>query len=322
MRAVIVSDHGGPEVLTLVERPDPTPGPGQVLVDVVAAGVNFIDIYQREGRPPYGGALPFVAGSEGAGVVAALGSDVTDLAVGDQVAWAGVPGSYAQRMVAPAARVVPVPAGVSPRVAAAAMLQGMTAHYLATSCFPIAAGDTVVVHAAAGGTGRLLTQVVKRRGGVVVGTTSTPEKAEIARAAGVDHATGYEGFGSLVRAVTGGAGAAAVFDGVGASTFDEGLACLRPRGMMVLFGGSSGPVPSLDLQRLNTSGSLFLTRPSLGHYIATRTELLARSQELFAWIAAGELDVAVGREYPLADAAQAHEDLAGRATTGKLLLIP
>jgi NADPH2:quinone reductase len=322
MHAVVVSAHGGPEVLQLSERDDPVAGPGQIVVEVAAAGVNFMDIYQREGRPPYAGGTPFVPGAEGAGIVAETGPGVNDIAVGDRVAWSGVPGSYAQKVLVPAERAVPVPEGVDLNLAASTLLQGMTAHYLATSSYPVQSGDPVVVHAAAGGTGRLLVQIVKRFGGVVIATTSTSDKAELARSAGADHVTDYESFGAVAREVTDGAGVAAVYDGVGAATFDASLAALRPRGMMVLYGGSSGAVPPFELQRLSAGGSLYITRPTLVHFIATRAELLRRSGELFDWIARGELEVTVGATYPLAEAARAHDDLAARRTTGKLLLIP
>jgi NADPH2:quinone reductase len=322
MRAVVADRHGGPEVLRLAERDQPVPGPGQVLVDVAAAGVNFADIYQREGHPPYHGPVPYVPGSEGAGVVTATGPDVTDLAEGDRVAWTGAGGSYAEQVVVPADRAVPVPAGLDLEIAAAVMLQGCTAHYLATSTYPVAGGDPVVVHAAAGGVGLLLTQVAKMRGGLVIGTTSTAEKAALAREAGADHIAGYTDFADVTREVTGGSGAAVVYDGVGQATFDASLSALRRRGYMVLYGAASGPVPPFELQRLNTGGSLYITRPTLRDYIADRGELLARTQELFGWIASGRLTVRVGGRYPLDQAARAHEDLAGRRTTGKLLLLP
>jgi NADPH2:quinone reductase len=322
MHAVVVSAHGGPEVLELGERDDPVAGAGQIVVDVAAAGVNFMDIYQREGRPPYAGGTPFVPGAEGAGIVAEVGLGVTDIRVGDRVAWSGVPGSYAQKVVVPADRAVPVPAGVDLNVAASTLLQGMTAHYLASASYPVQPGDPVVVHAAAGGTGRLLVQIVKRLEGIVIATTSTSDKAGLARSAGADHVTDYESFGAVAREVTGGAGVAAVYDGVGAATFDASLAAIRPRGTMVLYGGSSGPVPPFELQRLAASGSLYITRPTLVHFVATRAELLRRAGDLFNWIARGELEVTVGATYPLADASRAHDDLAARRTTGKLLLIP
>jgi NADPH:quinone reductase len=322
MRAVLVAKNGGPEVLEVAERPDPSPGPGQLLVELAAAGVNFMDIYQREGRPPYGGNLPHVPGAEGAGTVTAVGDGVTGFAPGDRVAWAGVGGCYAERAVVPADRAVPVPDGVSLETAAAVMLQGITAHYLCTSTYPVRDGDVVVVHSAAGGVGLLLTQMVKMRGGVIVATTSTDAKAELARAAGADEVTSYEDFGAAAAGLTGGAGVAAVYDGVGQATFDASLAALAPRGFMVLYGAASGPVPPVDPQRLNTGGSLYLTRPTMGSYIATREELLERAGDLFGWIAAGELSVRIGGRYPLHEAARAQDDLAGRRTTGKLLLLP
>ncbi len=320
MRAIVVNELGGPEVMVAADRPDPHPGPGQVAVEVAAAGVNFIDIYRRSGvyRVP----LPHVPGSEGAGVVTAVGAGVTGFAAGDRVAWADGPGSYAERVAVPAQVLVPVPGGIDLKVAAAAMLQGLTAHYLCRSTFPVTAGTVAVVHAAAGGAGLLLTQMIKRAGGTVVGTTSAPWKAALATQAGADHVTTYEEFPRVVAEVTGGRGADVVFDGVGKATFDASLTTLRPRGMMVLFGGSSGQVPPFDLQRLNSGGSLYVTRPTLAHYIADRAELEWRARELFGWIADGELSVRIGAEYPLADAPRAHQDLASRTTTGKLLLVP
>ena len=320
VRAVIAEAYGGPEVLRLAEHDPPEPGPGQLLVDVTTAGVNYMDIYQREGRPPYAGDVPFILGSEGAGTVAAVGPGVRGVRQGDRVAWTGVPGCYAEQVILPADRAVPVPDGIDLETAAAVMLQGMTAHYLVTDTYPVAEGDPVVVHAAAGGVGLLLTQMVKMRGGVVIATTSTLQKAELARAAGADHVAAYDDFGAVVREVTGGVGAAVVYDGVGQATFDASLGALRRRGYMVLYGGASGPVPPLDPQRLNTGGSLFLTRPTLVHYIATREELLSRAEDLFGWITQGKLVVRVGGRYPLDQAARAHEDLAARRTTGKLIL--
>jgi NADPH2:quinone reductase len=322
MRAVVVAKHGGPEVLEIAEREDPHAGPGQLLVDVAAAGVNFMDIYQRQGNPPYDGPVPYVPGAEGAGTVTAVGPDVTGFAEGDKVAWPVAPGSYAERVVVPAGSAVPVPDGVDLRTAAAAMLQGMTAHYLATSTYPISDGDHVVVHAAAGGVGLLLTQMARMRGGIVIGTTSTAGKADLARQAGASHLAGYDDFAATVRAVTGGAGAAAVYDGVGQSTFDGSLGCLRPRGYMVLYGAASGPVPPFELQRLAAGGSLFITRPTLGSYISTRDELLRRASDLFTWIRDGQLDIRIGGTYPLDQAGQAHDDLGARRTTGKVLLLP
>ena len=324
MRVVVGERLGGPEVLRLTEQKAPRPGPGQVVVEVAAAGVNYMDIYQREGVGNYRTDPPFVPGAEGAGTVAAVGEGVTDLTVGDHVAWAGSGNSYAEQVALPANRAVPLPDGVSLQVAAAAILQGMTAHYLVTSTFPVREGDVAVVHAAAGGVGLLLTQLVKRRGGIVVATTSGGEggeKAGLALGAGADHVVGYDRFRDIVDEATDGAGAHVVYDGVGKDTFDDGLAALRPRGMMVLYGAASGQVPPVDPQRLNTGGSLFLTRPTLAHYIADTAELRWRAGEVFDWIAKGELDVRIGATYPLADAARAQDDLA-RRTTGKLLLLP
>ncbi len=328
MRVIIAERLGGPEVLSVAEREAPRPGPGQVVVEVAAAGVNFADIYQREGVGGYRQELPFVPGMEGAGTVIAVADGVTALAVGDRVAWtggAGGTGGYAEQVALPADRAVPVPAGISLQVAAAVILQGMTAHYLVTSTYPVRDGDVAVVHAAAGGVGLLLTQMVKRRGGTVIATTSGGpggEKDEFARDAGANYVTGYGGFRDVADQVTGGAGAHVVYDGVGKDTFDDSLAALRPRGMMVLYGAASGQVPPLDPQRLNAGGSLFLTRPTLAHYIADPAELRWRAGEVFDQVASGELDVRIGGSYPLADAARAQQDLAARRTTGKLLLVP
>jgi NADPH2:quinone reductase len=322
MRAIRVSQTGGPGVCQIAEVPDPAPGPGQLLVTVAAAGVNFMDIYQREGRPPYQPQVPYTPGAEGAGTVAAVGPEVTGFAAGDTVVWTGVPGSYAEQVLVPAQAAVPVPDGISAETAAAVFLQGLTAHYLCADTYPVSAVDTVVVHAAAGGVGLLLTQMIKMRGGTIVATTSTAGKAELARQAGADHVAGYGQFAAVTREVTGGAGAAAVYDSVGQATFDGSLSVLRPRGTMVLYGASSGPVPPFELQRLAAGGSLFITRPTLVHYIAAREELLARAGDLFGWMTAGQLDVRIGGRYGLAEAARAHQDLAGRGTTGKLLLVP
>jgi NADPH:quinone reductase len=321
MRAVIVTKHGGPEVLKMTEHDAPAPGPGQLLVDVAAAGVNFADIYRRQGLPPYAGDVPYVPGLEGSGTVAAAGPGVDGPREGDRVAWTGALGSYAEQAIVPADGAVPVPDGVDLEVAAAVMLQGMTAHYLSNDTYPVAPGDPVVVHAAAGGVGLLLTQMATMRGGIVIATTSTPEKAELARSAGARHLADYGNFGAVARDVTGGAGAAAVYDGVGQATFDASLAALRPHGYMVLYGAASGPVPPLDPQRLNTGGSLFLTRPTLGDYTATPDELRHRADDLFRWIRDGTLTVRIGGRYPLDQAARAHEDLAARRTTGKLILL-
>jgi NADPH2:quinone reductase len=324
MRVIQVDQRGGPEVLTVAEQPAPQPGPGQIVAEIAAAGVNYMDIYQREGVAGYGPPLPFVTGAEGAGTIIAVGADVTDLALGDRVAWVG-PGSYAEQVVLPADRVVPVPDGISTELAAAAILQGMTAHYLVTSTYPVRPGDVTVVHAAAGGVGLLLTQMVKLRGGIVVATCSGGaggEKHTLARGAGADHVAGYDGCRAILEEVTGGVGAHVVYDGVGQATFDDSLAALRPRGMLVVYGAASGQVPPFDIQRLNSGGSLFVTRPTLAHYIADVDELRWRAREVFDWIASGKLDVRVGGRYPLADAARAQQDLAARRTTGKLLLIP
>jgi NADPH:quinone reductase len=323
MRAIVIDKQGGPEVLSLAERPDPEAAPGQVIVKVAAAGVNFIDIYQRTGVYPV--PVPFVPGGEGAGTVVAVGPGVGGLSAGDVVAWAGSGGTYAELAAVPASVALRVPGGIDAKVAAAATLQGLTAHYLCRSTFSVSAGTVAGVHAAAGGVGLLLTQMIKRLGGTVVATTSggpDGQKAALARGAGADHVVGYDEFAATARAVTGGRGVDVVYDGVGAATFDDSLKALRPRGMMVLFGASSGQVPPVDPQRLNSGGSLFLTRPTLGNYMADADELAWRAGELFGWIATGELDVRIGGEYPLADAARAQEDLAGRRTTGKLILVP
>jgi NADPH2:quinone reductase len=320
MRAIVVSRHGGPEVLEAVEREDPVPGPDEALVDIAAGGVNFIDVYYRTGA--YKSELPYVAGVEGAGTVSALGEGVTGFSVGDRVAWCNVPGAYAERAAVPADRLVPVPDGVDLRDAAASLLQGMTAHYLTRSTYEIKPGDTILVHAAAGGMGLLLVQIGKLLGARVIGTVSSPEKEKIARDAGADEIIGYDGFADEVRRLTGGEGVPVVYDGVGAPTFDGGLASLRRRGMMVLYGAAGGKVEPVDPQRLNAAGSLFLTRPTLHHYTHTREELLERSGEVYGWIASGDLRLHVGHRYDLADARTAHEDLQARRTTGKLLIVP
>jgi NADPH2:quinone reductase len=319
MRAVVVPAHGNSSVLEYTELPDPVPGPGEVLVDVAAAGINFIDVYHREGRYPM--PLPLVPGSEGAGTVSAVGPGVTDVVVGDRVAWASVIGSYASKAVVPADKAVVLPEGLSPDLAAAVMLQGLTAHYLVHSTYPVRQGDDVLVHAAAGGVGLLVIQMAKMLGARVIGTVSSAEKEKLARQAGADEVIGYEDFPQAVKAITG-AGVHVVYDGVGAATFEGSLASLRPRGMLALFGAASGPVPPFDLQRLNPAGSLFLTRPTLGHYIATREELLSRTADVLGWVASGALKVHISQRYPLAEAGRAHDDLEARRTTGKLLLIP
>jgi NADPH2:quinone reductase len=320
--AILVHATGGPEVLTPSKLDAPAPGPGDLLVSVGAAGVNYIDTYHRRGVYPRD--LPFVPGAEGAGTVVAVGEDVTGYAVGDHVAWADAPGSYAQQVVVPAAKAFTVPDGIDDETAAAAMLQGLTAHYLVTSTYSVKPGDTVLVHAAAGGMGLLLTQLVKARGGKVIGTVSTPEKEALAREAGADEVIRYTetDFVAAVRDLTGGVGVAVGYAGGGKSTFDGSLACLARRGVLALYGASSGPVPPVDPQRLNAAGSVFLTRPTLAHHIATPEEFRWRCDELFQAIGAGRVSVRVGGRYPLADAAKAHADLESRRTTGKLLLIP
>ncbi|OUN01521.1 MAG: NADPH:quinone reductase [Firmicutes bacterium ZCTH02-B6] len=322
MQAIRVQRPGGPEVLELAEVPLPEPGPGQVRIKVEAAGVNFIDVYHRSGL--YSLPLPFTPGSEAAGLVDAVGPGTEGLAPGDRVAHAMQLGSYAQYQVVPADALVKVPEDVSLEDAAAAMLQGMTAHYLATSTFPLGPGHRVLIHAAAGGVGQLLVQVAKLRGATVFGTVSTEEKAHLAREAGADEVILYTetDFEAEVRRLTDGRGVDVVYDSVGRTTFEASLRCLRPRGMLVLFGQSSGPVQAFDPQLLNKYGSLFLTRPSLGHYIADAQELAARAGELFSWIRSGKLRLRIDRTLPLARAAEAHRLLESRATAGKLLLRP
>ena len=321
MLAVRVREPGGPEALRPERVPVPEPGPGEALVRIKATGLNFIEVYQRTGLYPV--PLPATLGGEGAGEVVAVGPGVEEVRAGDRVAWAGGLGAYAEYAAVPAARLVPLPAEVSTRLGAAVMLQGLTAHYLATSTCPLRAGDRCLVHAAAGGVGLLLVQIAKRRGAHVIGTAGSEEKAELARAAGADEVIVYtrEDFAAGVRRLTGGSGVQVVYDSVGRTTFLAGLDVLAPRGTMVLFGQSSGPVAPFDPQLLNQKGSLFLTRPTLGHYVATREELLRRAGDLFAWIAAGELSVRVGAEFALADAAEAHRALEARRTTGKVLLL-
>jgi NADPH:quinone reductase len=309
-------------MLQLDELPEPRPQAGEALVAIEAAGLNYIDVYFRKGL--YKAALPLTLGLEGAGTVTAIGSAVENVRVGDRVAYTSVPGAYAQLAVVPAARLVVLPAGITPKQAAAAMLQGMTAHYLATSCWPLRSGDTCLVHAAAGGVGLLLCQIAKLRGARVLATVSTEEKADLARRAGADEVILYskEDFEAEVKRLTGGKGLQVVYDGVGRTTFEKGLGCLAPRGMMVLYGQASGPVGSIDPQELSARGSLFLTRPTLAHYILTRAELVARAGDVFGWIRDGKLTLRIEREFALADAARAHRALEGRETTGKVLLIP
>jgi NADPH2:quinone reductase len=322
MRAIRVQQFGGPDAMKLEELPTPKPGPGQALVRIEAAGINFIDVYQRTGL--YKGALPLPLGLEGGGVVEDVGSGVTAVRPGARVAWTGIPGSYATHNLVPADRLVTLPTGVDARAGAAAMLQGMTAHYLAHNSYPLKAGDSCLVHAAAGGVGLLLCQMAKRAGARVIGTVSTDEKAKLAREAGADHVILYtrQDFEAEVKQFTGGKGLQVVYDSVAKDTFEKSLNCLAPRGFMILYGQSSGPIGPFDPQILNQKGSLFLQRPSLNHHIATREELEQRAGELLGWIQKGELKLRIGATFPLAQVAEAHRQLEGRKTTGKVLLIP
>lgn len=322
MRAIVVTETGGPEQLALEEVPEPRAGPGEVVVEVAAAGINFIDVYQRSGLYPT--ELPFVPGQEGAGVVVALGPGVEGLSPGDRVAWTSLLGSYAERRALPADRLVPVPDGIELETAAAVMLQGMTAHYLAVDTYPLSPGERCLIHAGAGGVGLLLTQMAAIRGAEVFTTVGTREKAELSRRAGAAHVVVYteEDFAPSIEAFAGPRPLDVVYDGVGAATFMAGLDLLRPRGMMVTYGNASGPVPEISPLLLMRKGSLYLTRPTLVDYIASRDQLLARAGQIFEWIAGGRLRVTVGAEYPLAEAAAAHRALEGRATTGKVLLRP
>ena len=322
MKAIQVSQTGGPEVLTLVDLPVPEPKPNEAVVQIEAAGVNFIDVYFREGRYP--APLPFVNGQEAAGVVVATGADVSDVKVGDRVAYTGALGSYAEYAAVPADRLVKIPDQLDFTQAAAAMLQGMTAHYLSHSTYPIKTGETALIHAAAGGVGLLLVQMCKLLGARVIGTAGSEEKAKIARDAGADEVVIYTGqdFETETKRLTEGQGVHVVYDGVGKDTFAKDLNVLRPRGYLVLFGGASGAVPPFDLLELTKHGSLYVTRPSLQHYIATREELEQRSNDVLQMIVRGDLKLRIHKTYPLAEAQQAHRDLEGRKTTGKLLLIP
>lgn len=322
MKAIRVHQNGGPEVLSYEDVPLPEPGPGEVRVKIEAAGLNFVDVYKRKGL--YKGSLPMTPGEEAAGVVDSVGPDVTDIQVGQRVAYAQSMGSYAEYAVVPAQTLVPVPDNVELRDAAAVILQGMTAHYLCYSTYPLRAGDTALVHAAAGGVGLLLVQIAKGLGARVIGTVSTEEKAQLAREAGADEVILYTqvDFETETRRLTDGHGVEVVYDSVGKDTFDRSLNCLRPRGFMVLYGQSSGPVPPFDPQILNARGSLYLTRPSMGHYLASRTELLQRAGDLFQSMLDGNLQVRVDTAFPLAEAAEAHRYIEGRRTKGKVLLIP
>lgn len=322
MKAIQVPRHGGAEVLTEVELPIPQPKPNEIVIKIAAVGINFIDVYYREGRYPV--ATPFVDGSEAAGAVHAVGSDVKMWKPGDRVAYCMVVGSYAEYAAIPAERAVRVPQGVSDQQAAAVMLQGMTAHYLVKSTYPLKKGETALIHAAAGGTGLLLVQMAKGLGARVIGTTGTDEKAKLAREAGADDVIVYtrQDFEAETKRLTEGKGVHVIYDGVGKTTFDKDLNLLRPRGYLVLFGAASGPVPPFDPILLSQKGSIFLTRPTLGHYAASREDLELRSREVFEQVASGKLKLRIGHVYKLSDAAQAHRDLEGRKTTGKLLLVP
>ncbi|MGP8185373.1 MAG: quinone oxidoreductase family protein [Terracidiphilus sp.] len=322
MKAIQMRSTGGAEVLELADLPIPEPGPGQVLIRIEATGVNFIEIYFRKGV--YKASLPLTPGSEAAGTVEELGPGVTGFAAGDSVASTSVIGSYAEYALVPAAQLVKVPAGLTMEQAAAAMLQGMTAHYLAYSTFPLKKGDTALVHAGAGGVGLLLTQIAARIGARVISTVSTKEKAKLSREAGASDAILYteKDFEAEVKRLTGGKGVDVVYDSVGKTTFEKSLNCLRPRGLLALFGASSGPVPPFDLIQLSGRGSLFITRPTLWHYIATREELERRAGDVLGWAAKGELKLRTEHTYPLAEAAQAQIDIEARKTTGKILLVP
>ncbi len=322
MQAIQILTTGSADVLTLRDLPTPTPGAGEALIRIEASGVNFIDTYFREGRYP--AHLPYTLGQEASGLVESVAPEVTEVKPGDRVAWCGIPGTYAQFAVAPVSRLVPIPDGVSFNDAAAALTQGITAHYLTHSTYAIQPGDEVLIHAGAGGTGLLFIQMAKALGARVFTTVSTAEKAALARDAGADEIILYtkEDFAAKVKQLTGGRGLPVVYDSVGKTTFEQSLQCLRARGLMVLFGGSSGPVPPFDLIRLSTMGSLYVTRPTMKDYIATTEDLRARTKDIFDGIANGMLKLRAEHIYPLAEAAQAHRDLEGRKTTGKLLLIP
>jgi NADPH:quinone reductase len=322
MKAIQVKQPGGPEAMEAVDLPIPQPKANEAVVKLAASGVNFIDVYVREGR--YKAPLPVVPGQEGAGVVTAIGTDVRSVKVGDRVAWTSILGSYAEYAAVPADRLVPIPKGVSDQQAASAMLQGMTAHYLSHDTYQLKPGETALVHAAAGGVGQLLVQMAHNIGARVIATVSTEEKAKLARGAGAHDVILYSkvDFEAETKRLTDGKGVDVVYDSVGKTTFEKGLNILRPRGMMVLFGGSSGPVPPFDPMVLAQKGSLYVTRPTLVAYIATREDLLARSSAVFGMISAGKLKLRIDHAYPLAEAQQAHRDLEARKTTGKILLIP
>ena len=322
VKAIVVPALGGPENLVLDDLAEPVAGHGELLVEVAAAGVNYVDIYHRRGL--YDADLPFIPGMEGAGTVSAVGEGVEDFRIGDRVGWANVRGSYAERHVIPADRAVPIPEGIESKTVAAVLLQGLTAHYLATDTFPLQNGSKCLIHAGAGGVGLLLTQIAKMRGAEVFSTVGNAEKAELSREAGADHVIVYSqtDFKDQVEEMAGPNSLDVVYDGVGADTFISGLDLLRPRGMMVTFGNASGPVPEIAPLLLSQKGSLFLTRPTMAHYLQTRDELMSRCNDLFSWIQSGDVEVRIGHEYPLADAADAHRALEGRQTTGKVLLLP
>lgn len=322
MKATVIHETGGPEVLSHEDVREPVPGPGQLLVDVDAAGLNFIDTYHRSGL--YTMDLPFTPGLEGAGTVAGVGDGVTEFVVGDRVAWSGALGSYAERHLVAETSAVPVPEGVETKVAAAVLLQGLTAHYLAVDTYPVQSGEICLIHAGAGGVGLLLTQIAVMRGARVVTTVGTEEKAELSRAAGAHDVVVYAGhdFKEAVESLVGEHSIDVVYDGVGQATFDQGIDLLRPRGMMVTYGNASGPVPPIAPLTLTQKGSLFLTRPTMAHYLRTREELLGRAEDLFRWVSEGRLDVRIGAEFPLTRAADAHRALEARQTTGKVLILP
>ena len=322
MKAMRIHKYGGPEALRLDDIPVPEPKAGEARVKIEAIGLNYIDVYQRTGLYPI--ATPFTLGMEGAGIVDALGEGVTEVKRGDRVAYAMILGSYAEYAVVPASKLAPMPANIDAKSAAALMLQGMTAHYLTHSTYPLKKGDEVLVHAAAGGVGLLLVQIAKQLGATVIGTVSTEAKAQLAKEAGADHVVLYTqaDFLTEVKKLTGGRGVRVIYDSVGQTTFDKSLDCLRPRGLLVLFGQSSGPVAPFDPARLAAKGSLFLTRPSLAHYTLDRQELLERASDLFNWTAAGKLKLRIEKTFPLAEAAEAHRQLEARKTTGKVILLP
>ena len=322
MKAIVVSELGGPERLILTDVPDPAPGPGEILVSVEAAGLNFIDTYHRGGLYPM--TLPFTPGLEGAGTILEVGEAVSGFSEGDKVGWVHVAGSYSERHVIPQGKVIPLPHDIDTSVAAALLLQGLTAHYLASDTFPLKPGHRCLVHAGAGGVGLLLTQIAKLRGAEVFTTVGSPHKASLSKAAGADHVIGYteENFKESVENIAGPHGIDVVYDGVGATTFERGLDLLRVRGTMVTFGNASGPPPEISPLTLAEKGSIFLTRPTMAHYVLTREELIGRAQDLFSWVKSGDLEIRIGAEYPLSKASEAHRALEERATTGKVLLRP